>query len=349
MVLLRAVSLVFLFLLRIRFPTQESLFTTLRRRYGAQITKDIRAWEKTAKQVVKAELDKTLLLRCHEEGVLPKFLKFRLYRQNLRHTPVFKECQQMLLRNEIDYKSIVKKRLECQCNTYVTNIKESIGWFDFTHVKSFIEKGVELYKDKVLDIHRRKYSSWGGSWSPTNISPQNCIFNFSNYVLSNRESFLLSLGLNFCLPCFKYPKKELLFHFEHMISRLQNQPMAGNGTINEVIDRCKGILRKLPGYFKYTYNMISSKDIDILKRLKKNENIVVCKPDKGNGTVILNRQDYTDKMNGILNDRTKFRKVIHEEIYNSNLNMEDKINHQLRKMKKDGSLLSLILYKVNFL
>ena len=173
--------------------------------------------------------------------------------------------------------------MECQCNLYITSVKENLGWLDFTHVKSFIDRGVDLYKDKVLETHKKKYLSWGGSWNPTNISPDKCIFNFSNYGLSSRERFLLSLGSNFSLPCFKYPKKEFLLHFELMISRLQNQPIIGNGGINEVIGRCKNILCKLPGYFKYTYNMISQNDLNILKKLKKNANTVVCKPDKGDG------------------------------------------------------------------
>ena len=300
--ILRALSLVLLFLLRIRFPTHESLFTTLRRRYGTQITKEVRTWEKIAKQAVKAELDRTLLLRCHEECILPKFLIFRLYRQNLRNTPVFKECQQMLLRNEIDYKNKVKKKLEFLCNTHIARIKENIGRLDFVHVKSFIEKGVKLYKEKVLRVHKKKFLSWGGSWNPTNISSDKCIFNFSNYVLSSREEFLLSLGLNFSLPCFKYPKKELLLHFEHLILRLQNQPIFGNGSINEVVGKCKGILSKLPGYFKYSFNLISKDDLNILKKLKRNENIVICKPDKGNGAVILNKHDYIDTINRILKE-----------------------------------------------
>ena len=74
--MLRAVSLALIFLLRIRFPPQDSLFTTIRRRYGAQTTKDTRAWEKVTRRAAKLELDETLLLRCHEDGVVPNFLKF---------------------------------------------------------------------------------------------------------------------------------------------------------------------------------------------------------------------------------------------------------------------------------
>jgi len=37
-----------------------------------------------------------------------------------------------------------------------------------------------------------------------------------------------------------------------------------------------------------------------------NEEILITKPDKGAGVVILNKNEYNDKMKTILNDTTKF-------------------------------------------
>ena len=105
------ISRIFLFLLRLRFPANQSIFSVIRGRYGVEATKDLRQWERTAKQLAKAELDEELLRRCHTDSVIPKFLKFRLYRQNLRNSPVYKDCQLFLLENEIEYKRRTCKRL----------------------------------------------------------------------------------------------------------------------------------------------------------------------------------------------------------------------------------------------
>ena len=51
-----------------------------------------------------------------------------------------------------------------------------------------------------------------------------------------------------------------------------------------------------------------------LLRLSKNKNIIITRPDKGNGIVIMNKQDYLSKMYDILNDQTKF-KVVDGNIY----------------------------------
>ena len=45
------------------------------------------------------------------------------------------------------------------------------------------------------------------------------------------------------------------------------------------------------------------------KRITKNEDIKVCSFDKGNGIVILDANDYHEKMNSILDDQSKFKRI----------------------------------------
>ena len=46
-----------------------------------------------------------------------------------------------------------------------------------------------------------------------------------------------------------------------------------------------------------------------INSLRKNDDIIVTKPDKGSGVVLLNKSDYVDKMNKILDDQSKFRRL----------------------------------------
>ena len=46
-----------------------------------------------------------------------------------------------------------------------------------------------------------------------------------------------------------------------------------------------------------------------IKSLRNNQNLVICKPDKGNGVVALNKKEYVGRMNVILNDQLKFKKM----------------------------------------
>ena len=66
-------------------------------------------------------------------------------------------------------------------------------------------------------------------------------------------------------------------------------------------------------------------DLNILKNLGKNKDLVIRKPGKGNGIVIQNRRDYVKKTNIILNAYTKFKKVPRADPFYRNLLNEDKV------------------------
>ena len=56
-------------------------------------------------------------------------------------------------------------------------------------------------------------------------------------------------------------------------------------------------------------DMISKAELSALKKLSRNRNIVILRPDKGNGVVILNRVDYINKVESLLSDTSKFKKL----------------------------------------
>ena len=54
---------------------------------------------------------------------------------------------------------------------------------------------------------------------------------------------------------------------------------------------------------------ISKAELSALKKLSKNRDIVILRPDKGNGVVILNKVDYINKVKSLLSDASKFQKL----------------------------------------
>ena len=46
-----------------------------------------------------------------------------------------------------------------------------------------------------------------------------------------------------------------------------------------------------------------------INRLRSNDDIIITKPDKDSGVILLNKSDSVDKMNEILNDQSKFKRL----------------------------------------
>ena len=55
---------------------------------------------------------------------------------------------------------------------------------------------------------------------------------------------------------------------------------------------------------------LTNSQLSSLKSLSSDKNIVIRKPDKGNGVVILNKSEYISKMNLIINENTNLSPLI---------------------------------------
>ena len=73
-----------------------------------------------------------------------------------------------------------------------------------------------------------------------------------------------------------------------------------------------------------------------LRSLSKDKSIIIARPDKGNGVVVIDRKDYISKVEAILSDTSKFQKV-DVDAFKLSLKSETKLNSFLRKLTKEGS------------
>ena len=127
---------------------------------------------------------------------------------------------------------------------------------------------------------------------------------------------------------------------ESMANRLQGHPILNNTNFNNFIADLKALINNSLNIYKTPKQdmptLFNEQDLKILENLKKNKNIIICRPDKGRGVVILDKEDYVTKMNTILNDHATFEKLSHLDPLKNNLLLEDKVNRFLKKLINDG-------------
>ena len=82
--------------------------------------------------------------------------------------------------------------------------------------------------------------------------------------------------------------------------------------------------------YKPTKN--SLKKHKILKRLQENKGIVILRPDKGCGTVILDQEEFVKKIQAIINDTSKFKKLSSDPT----ILTEGQLQRFLRTLKNKG-------------
>ena len=86
--IIRILSLVFLFIVRWRFPSDESVANVIRSRYNDEIVKQIPRFEKLDFKIRKNETD--FLQSSRQNNLIPKFLNFKVASSNLCFSRTYK-------------------------------------------------------------------------------------------------------------------------------------------------------------------------------------------------------------------------------------------------------------------
>ena len=171
---------------------------------------------------------------------------------------------------------------------------------------------IDSFEDSTSRTHTEKLRSMGIANTPGPCDPNKVIFNYSNVTLSPRLKTLLAFGLDFCLPIFKLNFYNFFSSFEKLFVYLKKSKCSD-------LPQFKLELKSLA--YKYYYgfkghkifSVICKKDIALLQSLASDENVIVNRPDKGRGIVVLDKSQYVDSMNNIISDRSKFE-IISDDI-----------------------------------
>ena len=333
-------------------PGQPALsFTLVREKFGQDQVIALRRLKKVDLKGKKAILDKKFLQQCIELDMYPKWLNLKV--GDLRSPPqqkLIKNFKLTTLKNEFNN----KKNKTSKCFRLKAELSASLNqklgpvlleqWL--THIHS--QNSILLSKDEsrhhrkltrlLLANHKIDDSTYGKlmrSKKPMEAgSDLNVIFNLSNHTLSEDEENGLRNGLKFIPTSPKIDEVELYARLESLVGTLyyirKNPP--------ELSDLAAALSRDAKNAVERFYSdkpihNLPKKVNIALKALAKNAQLVISKPDKGNGVVLLNKEDYITKMKVVLDDGTKFRAKHNVDLYKSTLSLEVRIRLILNKMK----------------
>ena len=345
-------SLVFQFIIRLRFPANKSIAQIITTRYGSPTLKLIRNFESIDFKRRKTTLDLEFLKNCVKHDLIPKFVQFKVANRGLHNSKVYKECQRKLLHQEIIDK---KRRLQILNKRYEElkgKIRLNVRIIDFAHISScFLVKNDRILNKVRLTQEKKLFNMGLRSANETN-DPEKVIFNFSSRNLTSSEKTLLTKGLNLSIPPKKLNYGDFLMPFELLYKQMirslhadhtQDELDPVGASIKDAAYQC------LYSYDPKTVQNLSVDEYNALKSLLNDGNIIIQKSDKGNSVVILNKLDYVDRMNQLLADETKFRKLVVKEgkDYNYVINQELRISKFLRDLKIKGSMKEEIYERLN--
>lgn len=154
-----------------------------------------------------------------------------------------------------------------------------------------------------LDFRLNTAVPWTPGYYPDPIDKH--ILNLSDYSLSTIEKQALCRGLSFCTPRNK-PQPVIDAEFENLYKQLQGIPHNESDMPllkSELVCMSKSFSQK-----RRFDSVLNSTHQEAIKYLRNNKDIIICPPDKGNAVIMMNRNDYVDKVQQILSNPSKFQK-----------------------------------------
>ena len=310
---IKVAVILFLYLIRLRFPQSKSLSQIIKRRFGKKIIKRLRKFKKIDCRLRNAELDLDFLVKCRDNNVLVKFLNFHLANRSLRFFLGYAHCQFSLLFEEIRPKKSNFRVLRKEFDSLRSSLQQQINSNDYDLISGKFLKICDLELKSNTVVQQKKFCKVLKEKRST-LDPGRIIFNFSKCVISDCEKSLLTKGLNFSIACKKLDYANYVGQFELFF-----------------IDICN-------------LNMLPNEHY-----LSKNKDFIIQKSDKGNSLVIGQRQDYLKKMNDILSDQKKLSKVSFKDdtLLNFAITQEKHVDKVFKKLVKFKSMTGKIRKLLN--
>ena len=318
--------------MKLRFPSSIPFSTTVRNRYGLTALSLYRNFEKSDYKLRKVKLDLEFLTKCKTYGIIPKFLKFKLYNSNITRTLTYKSFQFKLLNYEINVKNKLLKRHEAAFQKARQEFRGTFSSLDSYILSRRLFKSNDAKIESAKITQGKKLASLGISSHHT-VDRDKVVINLSKRKLTENEKEILSFGLNFALPKMKIDYVLHYFHFEKFVTSLKKLNCSNFTDVAQgIASVAHNSFKDFPD-FKVAFPKLTKKFFDALKSLQSDKSIIITRPDKGRGTVVLDKNEYISKVEEILNDDSKF-KCITLDPFTYITKLEDKLARLLRKFLK---------------
>ena len=272
-----------------------------------------RRYENNCKKLVNNKWSTKFNSICLEEEILPNFSRIRLHDPAVAQTGKTLKYRRYLVERELESKDNQKIELEQQIET-ARNIIDTFVCND--ELKSPVDDALRgilsNYENVVKTRTVKKLNTLYHGRFVTNSANSICVkkdidsfLNFSNYQLSSIERDFLNLGLN-CHIQPKYDRLQKQTEIETLYQSLLHLEEKKEISIKqELADQLRSESTK---HRNTKHHSILTPPLrEAAHTLKNNNDIVIRKADKSSVYVILNKNEYIEKLNVILADTTKFK------------------------------------------
>ena len=202
-------------------------------------------------------------------------------------------------------------------------------------LQNAIGKNVDQLVASILEVHERKLQIISLN-KVLPVTYDELVTNLSQCNMPDDEMELLKNGLDFAIEPRVTNKTDVFTSFQKL-NRLLTKEIKDEEVNPDLKTEMSHLARNY--YSTYKLSRVSLTKHGIMKMLPRNKDIIIVKPDKGNGLIILDRVMYNNSLSALICDVSKFRKLRGDET----IKRERELQRFFRKLKKEVFLMNVLM------
>ncbi|XP_045462556.1 uncharacterized protein LOC123672495 [Harmonia axyridis] len=292
----------------------------IKHRYGMDILRNFKQWANQVNKRASLENHRKFLLRCRKQRILPSHITRYskcISGLILSNSPFANHCYSALTQFQFRVLNIeicfyhwklrqIKHNIEIIKSKLRNEIAEDILF-------SFSVRQNKFYNFKFHQIRSKQMTKFNNLMNvqvPSNLksTPDKWIMNFSDLSIPNNVKCFLSLGHQFNLPYTNsIPVMNIIVDCERVISKhdFENRDLVRARVVNTIMNFLNS------NQYSRSYSPSLCRDLRDTRAFLSNnkDHIVVLRADKGNVTVVMNRDEYSKKCTELLDDSQTYEKL----------------------------------------
>ena len=280
--------------------SRKNLKTYITERYGSVSYELISKLSKLRVKKARYQNHIVFLKKCRDSNIIPKGLKIRSAARSEKAKKIDRDAGMARVRERLDSHKQTVAHLIQEANSLEEKLKGTLNTEDYQKVIEIIRKGEDKEYAQVAQTQKNKFNALTKAKEKSEQeNKKKQVVNKSTKILSEAQMSVLSKGLKFAVTPTTIPKKEMIVAIE---SSLVNVDRTTADTVRvlaaNMIQKSKPPKPNVP-----------KEERKAIRELEQMEDIVVLPADKGNVTVVMDKQEYQEKVDQLLQDQDTYKHI----------------------------------------
>uniref|UniRef100_A0A131XB29 Putative reverse transcriptase n=1 Tax=Hyalomma excavatum TaxID=257692 RepID=A0A131XB29_9ACAR len=270
-------------------------FKSLRLDFGPETAVSAKRYVNTSRSIAVFKTHLDFFSTCRDRNLVPRSLRIKPLVHTSEGHRVLAQAERRLVIARVHECRATVRKLDLDLFFLRRQLEHRLGGL-FPAVNSFACSVASCAAEKQRVSQSRKLSALLRQKQPPNSEASKCVFNLSSKKLSPPETSVLAKGHSFNVSGSRPPLVKIAAAVEDGVRRLDSK-------VRESV-RLKAIGILAHGLNKKRPSNLSAEENRALRELREDPAIVILPADKGNATVVLDRQDYDRKVQDHLESDT---------------------------------------------